>query len=239
MFPDSLRVDSLLPQLGTIAQALPLPWFVFIASFIEEVISPIPSALVTTFAGSATQLAGRGYLSLFFLSILASLGKTLASLIYYVVADKSEDVVVKRYGKYFGIDHESIEAIGQRLRGQWRDDVTVFFLRAIPIAPTGIVSFFCGLIKIDLRSFFIATFLGFTVRSFLLLFLGFIGIDFLATVDSGGSARAVIIPLMTLAGSLLFFYLLRQQKSSSTHNTKHASKQEMKDSLGQESSKSE
>lgn len=204
--------------LRELSHTLPLTWFILIGSFIEEVVSPIPSALITTIVGSIAQAKEKGILFIIALSFVGSLGKTLASLLFYVAADKLEDVFIKKIGPVFGITHEDVESVGKRLTKDWRDDAVVFSLRAIPFAPTAVVSVVCGLIKMNLRSFLFMTFLGYAVRILFLLLIAYLGVDLLQSLNS---------PLLTsfsliagfVATVLVTSYLIkasRQQKQNDT-----------------------
>ena len=58
---------------------LPLEAFVFIASFIEEVVAPVPSAAVLLLTGSFAAIQERPLLALIPLAIIAAVGKNYRS----------------------------------------------------------------------------------------------------------------------------------------------------------------
>lgn len=167
--------STLTHHLLALSQQVPLPVFAAVGSFIEEVISPLPSQAIMVFGGSLARAAQAGQLMLVFMAATGAVGKTLGSLVYYVFADKIEDVIVPRYGKYIGISHEQLEQVGKRLGRGWGDDVVLLLLRLIPAVPSSPVSVACGLIKIDLRTFIVTALLGSFFRNWMYLSIGFYG----------------------------------------------------------------
>jgi membrane protein DedA with SNARE-associated domain len=184
----------------------PLSVFVLLSSFLEEIFSPIPSAFVTIATGSYALTHHRGYVDLVILAILSGIGKTAAAYLYYVLADKGEDIVLGKYGKYIGISHASVEKIGKLLDKTKRDDIILLLTRAFPLFPTAPVSFFCGLIKQNLKTYLMMSLLGFTIRSFLYLLIGYLGIDFLSLLHSTSMLwfSLVIIMIMLIAVVLTY-----------------------------------
>lgn len=168
---------QLIEQLNNFSKILPLPWFTFLGSIIEEIIAPIPSPLVMTLAGSLTSSAKEAPVYLLFLALTGAVGKTLASYVLYYLADKFEDVVLVRFGKYLGVSHREIEQIGNHLNKGWKDDIAIFLLRAIPVVPSAPVSVVSGLIKLNTRTFLVSTFLGTLVRNSIYLIIGYAGLS--------------------------------------------------------------
>ena len=154
---------------------LPLEVFVFIGSFLEEIIAPIPSPFIMGSAAVAAVENNYTWWGFLILAVVGSVGKTIASYILYVIGDKGEDVVLGRFGKYFKISHEQLEKIGSLFSKSWWDDIVLFFLRALPLVPSFFFSIACGVLKINMRSFLITTFLGTIFRNILLLLIGIYG----------------------------------------------------------------
>lgn len=156
---------------------MPLPAFVFFGSFLEEVISPIPSALVMGTAGSLALLQGStlGYLLL--LAVVGNIGKTLGAWFYYFLGDKLEDFIMPKASKWFGVSHKDIQSIGQRFVGHhWKDGGVLFLLRLLPPFPTTPVSLVAGMIKMDIRVFLVATYAGNFFKDLLYLYIGYAGL---------------------------------------------------------------
>jgi len=101
---------------------LPLELFVFLGSFTEELISPIPSFVVMIPAGAAAQVQNLGWWYLIPLALIGASGRVLASMILYTVADRAEDWLFGKKGRrFFGVTHQQLEGYGQRFSGTPRD----------------------------------------------------------------------------------------------------------------------
>jgi membrane protein DedA with SNARE-associated domain len=158
------------------ATQMPLPWFVFVGSFFEEVISPAAAVLIMGTAGSLAFAQGHTFAYIPFLAALASLGRTLGAWLYYALGDKFEDLLIGKVSKFIGMKHEDIEGIGKRFTGHhWKDGGALFLMRATPFFPTTIVSVVAGIIKMDLRTFLIATYFGHIIKDFFFVYAGYMG----------------------------------------------------------------
>ena len=157
------------------AQAVPLDIFAFLGSFIEEIIPPIPAPLIMTTAGSFALTQQHTWIFLIWIAIIGSVGKTIASWIFYILGDTFEDVVVGRFGKFVGIGHRDVENLGKRFNGGWRDSIALFALRSIPVFPSVSVSIVCGVIRLNIRHFIGATFFGTIVKNLIYLYAGYGG----------------------------------------------------------------
>ncbi len=159
------------------ATRVPLEVFAFIGSFLEEIISPIPSALVMGTAGSLAMFRHQPLEYLVWLALVGSAGKLFGAWFYYFVGDKLEDLFIKRLTKFFGVRHEEIENIGKRFVGHhWKDGGALFMLRIIPFFPTTPLSLAAGIIKMDLRVFLIATYAANFFKDLLYLYAGYSGL---------------------------------------------------------------
>lgn len=208
--------------LQRVAEFIPLEGFVVIGSIVEEIIAPIPSPFVMTLAGSLAHAKGVLPAYLFLLALLGSLGKTVASWIMYVVADKMEDVVVPRLGKYLGVTHAEIEHIGRRLKKGWIDYVIMFVIRALPIVPSAPISVVCGTIKLDRTTFLVSTFLGTIVRNMLFLYLGYSGLNSYTRLTNGlqeVESVVQIVIVVVILGVLAWAYAKRRRFTKAIHKT--------------------
>lgn len=199
--------------LESLAQQVPLPLFVFIGSIVEEIIAPIPSPLVMLLAGSiqAGQHGGIAYLGV--LALIGALSKTIGSLIIYVIADKAEDVVIDKFGRFLGVSHSDTEGLGKYL-SKGRDGLAIFLMRALPVMPTAPVSVIAGLIKLDLKTYLASTFLGLMLRNVLYLYLGYTSVGALDSLAEGFDSLENIgyLVLAIIGGvALLWLYRRRQQ----------------------------
>lgn len=155
-----------------IISQIPIELIVFFGSIIEEIFPPLPSPLLLIITKIATNNQEFSILYILLLASIATFGKTIGSLFLYVLADKTEDIVIGRFGKWFNVSHKSVESIGRRFTGSWKDIIILIFLRAIPIIPTAPLSIVCGVIKLNIRTFIVSAFIGSFTRTFILLYLG-------------------------------------------------------------------
>ncbi len=191
-----------------LSEIVSLPWFVFIGSFAEEIISPIPSLLVMGTAGTIAFASGLSIWNLVGLSFVGNIGKTAGAWIYYVIGDKLEDMIVPRYGKYFGVTHGQIEHIGKKFTGTWKDAAMLFFLRVIPFFPTTPVSVVCGIIKMRLSEYLMLTFAGNFIKDFMYLLSGYAGLAAIGRLWRDIDDIKFFFHVATAIGIALFLFLL-------------------------------
>lgn len=195
---------------------VPLPVFIFLGSFLEEIIAPLPSAVVTTVVGSQLSSSAYPLLYLIVLAAIAGAAKTLAAVIYYIFADKVEDLVISRWGNVIGIHPGDLEKLGTQFSEHIQDELLIFALRAFPLAPTGVVSLACGVLKIPFRSYVIVTWLGYTVRNCIQLYLAYVGFEFVKSLLADGTLNLPIQLFFLLSGPALLVGLglfLKQQST--------------------------
>lgn len=191
------------------ATVVPLEIFVFITSFLEEVIGPIPSMLVMTTAGAFAHLEGRTELFVVWLVLVGNLGKLLGASIYYAIGDKLEDFVMLRFGRFLGITHADVENIGKRFSGNhWKDGGTLFLLRIVPFFPTTIISIASGMIKINRKVFLVATYTGNILKDMVYAFSGYTGLRIIYRFFLDVERIRWGIGILILIGVLVALFLL-------------------------------
>lgn len=191
----------------------PLELFVFVGSFLEEVISPIPSALIMGTAGSLALMQGDPLWYLLLLALIGNIGKTLGAWFYYFIGDKLEDLLMPRATRWFGIRHEDLEGIGKRFVGHhWKDGGVLFLLRLLPPFPTTPVSIVAGIIKMDLRVFLIATYAGNFCKDLFYLYIGYAGLTKLHTLwRQIDDVKVVVDVAVAIALAALLFILYTER----------------------------
>ncbi len=182
------------------AYAMPLTVFTTVASFVEEIIAPIPSPTVMITAGSLAHLQGYAVEFLIVLALLGAVGKVFGALVVYVVSDKMEDFIMGKCARFFSITHEDIQSFGGKLAGNWKDYFVLTLLRALPMVPSSLISIGCGVLKVPLPLFITSTFLGTIVRDGFYLYCGYIGIAAIgiflaqfATIESALQYGAILV----------------------------------------------
>ena len=188
---------------------MPLPVFTFVGAFIEEIIAPIPSPFVMTLAGSLSEAEGKPLLFLLFLAILGAIGKTIGSLIIYVIADKFEDVITGRFGKFIGVSHKQVAQLSDKLdegKGEW---LALFALRALPVMPTAPISFAAGILQLDKKKYLTSTAAGLVVRNLFYLYLGYSSTNALAQLNNNLDSvetLGYILLLVLVAAVMIYIY---------------------------------
>ncbi len=149
---------------------------VFLASVIEEVIAPIPSALVMTMSGFlfvSGPISFSSILALIFkVALPAALGVTLGSYVIYFAARWGGKYIIEKWGKYLGLYWSDVEKLKSKLNGTKRDEWLIGIARIIPFVPSVAISAFCGILEMNLAKYFTITFIGIFLRG---LVLGTIG----------------------------------------------------------------
>ncbi len=206
--------------LTSLLQMLPLEVFAFVASFVEEVLAPIPSPTVMILTGSAASVQMYPVYGLIILAIIAALGKTLGAILVYTIANKGEDIVLTKYSRFFPITHEEIENFGTKLSGGVRDYVVLTLLRAFPFMPSVVISVGSGILKINMRLFVISTFIGTIVRDSIYLYFGYVGTGILGEIISKSSSLETTIEFLVIAFVIILLGYLYFRAYSQTSDTR-------------------
>ena len=178
-------------------------WTVFFGCILEQIIVPIPASLIvlsSTFIimkGVEFPLPGLGIL---FLKIVipASLGITLGSLFYYILAYKWGVPFVEATGKYLMVSVEDVWKVENKVKKSRYDDVFIFLARCLPIIPSIAINLFCGLIKYDLKKYLITTFMGSMVQIFAWGLLAWLA----------GNIYLVLVDKISLLGNIMILIIL-------------------------------
>lgn len=209
-------MQALINWLESLSQQVPVTWFVFIGAMVEEILAPIPSPLVMMLAGSIAANQGSSLLFILLLATIGAFSKTIGSVIIYFIADKFEDILIGKFGKFLGVSSDDTEGLGKFLGEGKRDDIAIFLLRAVPVMPTAPVSVIAGLIKINLRTYIFSTFFGLIVRNSIYLYLGYSSIAALESLSEGFDSLEKIgyLLLAVFAGFALLWLYRKRQKGS-------------------------
>jgi len=205
--------ENLILHLKLLSEQIPVGLYALVGGFIEELIAPIPSPLIMTTAGSVLRLQEQGIAALFLVSFLAAFGKTIGSWIIYVVANKSEDLIMLRFGKFLGVTQQDIKNIGKRFDNTWKDDVLLVLLRAVPFIPGAPVAVVCGIVKLNPKRYLRSTLAGTFLRSLVFGFIGYNGLAayqaIISRFDTIETAGAILFVVFVLA-LLVWLYSLRK-----------------------------
>lgn len=209
-------METIIAFLENLAQEVPLTVFAFIGSIIDEIIAIVPSPFVPITTGSLAYSRGYSYWFILLFALTGTLGKTLATLLTYWVADKAEDyLTTSKLGKVLGVNKHEIEKYGKYFDGTAKDEIIMIVLRALPIIPTLPVSVIAGLIKLNIFSYIWTTFVGTYLRFVFYLVVAYEGVrkyqGLLETLDMTTTILEVTIA-MTFMGWLFLFLRKRWDK---------------------------
>lgn len=150
---------------------------IFGATILEEVIAPIPSPLVPLAGGffllPATSTWPQALLLVLLLvAIPVAVGVSLGSSFVYLLGYFGGKPVVEKWGKWLGTSWADIEKAEQKLANHKSDELVLYSLRLLPVAPGVALSAFCGIIRYRFIVFLLTTFLGSMTRAALLGLIG-------------------------------------------------------------------
>lgn len=212
-------LDFFIQLLHQMAGFLPLPLFVFVGAFVEELIAPIPSPIVMTLAGSLAQSQGQALIYLLWLAVIGAIGKTFGSYLLYLVVNRAGDWFLAKFGRFVGVSSAEIEQIGRHLNKGWKDDIILIILRALPIMPTAPVSIVCGLIGINLLTYLRSTLIGTFIRNIFYLYLGYTAIGAIESINDGLDGLEVygyaLFFIIVAAGGVAFYLSRRRGMNTS------------------------
>lgn len=212
--------ETLYQKLLDFAKLVPVEIYTIVGPFVEEIISPIPSPLVMASAGSIAAAQDKTYVYLLYLALLGSVGKTIASWLLYLIADKFEDFAVGKLGRFIGVTSKEIESIGKKFSGTKKDLITIFLSRAIPIIPSSPISLVSGLIKVDLKNYIWGTFFGSIIRNLSYLYFGYAGLNaYKSTLEGLDSIESIVQVLIALAFLGFFGFLYYKKKKGAGINS--------------------
>src|SRR3989338_7127201 len=104
------------------ANYLPLELSAFLGALVEEIVAPIPSPFVMAAVGSVAFAQSKGLAALVWLSFVGAVGKTVGAWVVYYISDKLEDVVVGKFGRFFGVSHQEIKSVGKHFTRRSKDN---------------------------------------------------------------------------------------------------------------------
>ena len=151
-------IESVITQMG--------PWGVALLMAIESCNIPLPSEAILPFAG---YLVTKGTFSIHTAAFFGALGCVLGSIPSYYLGYFGGRKFVEKYGKYFLISKHDLE-----VADKWVDkygDWSFFICRMLPVVRT-FISLPAGILKARKRTFFLFTFVGSLIWSYLLVWVG-------------------------------------------------------------------
>ncbi len=165
---------------------------------------PLPSEIILPFAGF---LVASGSYTLLGMTLAASIGSVIGSLVLYYIGYYGGRPLLEKYGKYILVHKNDID-MGQKFFDKYGHSAN-FFGRMVPIVRT-FISFPAGVSKVKIVPFITYAFAGSFIWSLLLIWLGSkLGENWTKVRDVLHSFSLVIAVLIVLA---IFWYVRRHLK---------------------------
>lgn len=200
---------------------LPLgAWGVFLATLIEQIIAPIPSAFVQLGGGFFlvhTESFTSAFLQVLMLVSLPSAVAVCigATLVYYVAFFLGKPFV-DRAGRFLGTSWSDVERLQEKFSSSRKDDLLLLLLRSIPAVPTVAIDIFCGTIRYPIMTYIGITFVGTFIRATIFGLIGWWAGDVYVQYASYiASAEKYVL---VVAGILLVAFLVFKKRNKKVYN---------------------
>lgn len=193
---------------------------VFLLGFIEEIVIFIPSSVVFVAIGFLLIDAKLGFFSAIVTAMSkigtpGALGVTVGSLLIYWLVYWGGKPLIFKLGGYINLKWHQIENLNKKFTAGHFDEISLLFLRTVPILPVSAVTIFCGLIRLKWREFVITTFLGTFLRVTTLSMLGwYLGKEYEKYAWQIASIEKYIIITLIAVVAVSLIYLHGKQKKS-------------------------
>jgi len=193
MFEDILNQISTFPPLWIYIT-------LFLFAFVENVFPPSPSDVVLVVGGS---LVGTGAINFFLALAFATIGSILGFiLMFYIGSTVDKKVIHSGRFKYIPVDAiEKVEI--------WFRKYGYFIIVANRFMPgtRAVISFFAGMSNLDPKRTITLCFVSALLWNTIMLYLGFVFGDNVATVDEYLTTYTNIVIIVT--GIIILFFIVR------------------------------
>lgn len=188
----------------------------FLGGFIEQIIVPIPSPIITMAGGAFLIKTGLSFLKTIWqifikVSLPYTIGATIGTSLVYLIAFYGGKPLIEKFGKYIGISWKLIKKVKLDFQKTITDELFILIACTIPVVPVSLVSSFCGGFKIKAKKFYPMVFLALLIRATI---LGFIGFSMGETFTDLAHGLDKIESVLTIvgAGLILGFLYLKREK---------------------------
>lgn len=141
-------------------------WGISLLMAVESCNIPLPSEAILPYAG---YLVTKGVFNIHQAAFFGASGCVIGSIPSYYLGYFGGRKFIEKYGKYFLISHHDLKTADK-----WVDkygDWSFFICRMLPVVRT-FISLPAGILKAKKRFFFIFTFLGSLIWSYILVYIG-------------------------------------------------------------------
>ncbi len=184
-------------------------WGIALLMAIESCNVPLPSEAILPFAGF---LVTKGVFSIHTAAFYGAIGCVLGSIPSYYLGYFGGRKFIEKYGKYFLISKHDLE-----IADKWVDkygDWSFFICRMLPVVRT-FISLPAGILKARKRTFFLFTFVGSLIWSYLLVYVGVkLGENTEALKHIWHKFDALIIVICLILGAIYIYHHVKNLKNS-------------------------
>lgn len=155
-----------------------LGWLgVFLGSILEEIVAPIPSAIVQSGAGflllgDMPFSLGLIWQIIILISLPSAFGVVIGSLPIYALTYFGGQPALKKWGKYFFVKYDKVMEVRERILSYKSLPFILMLPRFITIIPNALITAGAGLMRIPLKTYLWTTFVGTFIRA---IYLGLLG----------------------------------------------------------------
>jgi membrane protein DedA with SNARE-associated domain len=173
---------------------------IFLAMFVEGILTPIPSELIMPFAG---YLCSTGELNIVLVILIGSLGAVAGSTVAYFLGRVLGRRFLDRYGRYLGLAPDSL-CRADAWFARW-GNYGILVGHALP-GIRSVISFPAGIARMDVKRFALFTFIGATIWNSVLVSAGFLLGQYWIQFAQGLDGWDVII--LAVAAAAVLGYLV-------------------------------
>ena len=188
-------MESLVAWVAETIQILGYAGIVFLM-MLESIILPLPSEIILPLAGF---LVGQGVLNLWGVTLAATLGSVLGSMISYELGRIGGRPFLLTYGKYVWMRPEHLRKTDRWFRTH--GEITILVARILPLTRY-FISIPAGIARMDRRKFITYTAIGSFIWNLALIYGGVLLGQYWFTIIDYGAQLEVII------GSILILFLI-------------------------------
>jgi len=190
------------------------PLGVFVGVLIESVLAPLPSPLIIMAAGFIMLPANVSIFEIlmpliFTITLPGAIASTLGSFIGYSIGYIGGKPLIKKFEWMLGVSWEELDKAASYFQKGFKDELIIFFARAIPIIPLSVFSALAGVLRFELKKFTIYTFLGALLRVTVLGIMGWLmGSAYQAAAQSVDDLEIIgylVIAALIAVGAYYFF----------------------------------
>jgi len=188
----------------------------FFGGFVEQIIVPIPSPIITMAGGAFLiehlRFSLRTIWEIFTkVSVPYSIGATIGTGMVFFIAYYGGKPLVDKFGKYIGVSWHLIEKISTDFKKTIADEVFILVACTIPVVPVSLITAFSGAIKVKPPKFFLLVFLALLLRATILGFVGFqMGEAFMGLANGLDKIESLLTVFG--AGLILGFLFFKREK---------------------------